>query len=464
MRKIHVALLIVITLLVVQTSAQQQKDYKKLNKYIQEAVESYQMPGLAIGIIKNNEVVFVEGYGYRNTESKQEVDENTLFGIASCSKAFTAACLAILVDEGKIAWNDRVIDHYPQLQLSNPYITRELMVKDLLCHRAGYQTFDGDLLWYGTNYSREEVIRRFRYRENPYSLREKFGYSNLMYILAGEVVKQVSGKTWDEFVTKKIFIPLDMSSSTTTNIGFENKENIAWPHLDGQPMSFINYDNSGPAVSINTSVSELLKWVQLMLNKGAWNDTSIFSEKEYNSLVKPQTMLNAGSVNTIDGTHFSTYGLGWFMKDYHGRKVIQHGGGLPGFHSKVVFIPEDSLGYIILANELSLLVEALDKDLLDFHLVDSVGHATRYLPYKKMQKERKAKKRTEMEEQREKDTKPSLSLEKYTGKYEDKMYGLAEISMKNDKLYLEMIPTKEQGIEILDEYDVHYGALAIQYL
>ena len=347
------------------------------------------------------------------------------------------------MDEGKLNWDDRVIDHYPQLQLYDPYITRELLIKDLLCHRAGYQTFDGDLLWYGTDYSRREVVERFRYRENPYSLREKFGYSNLMYILAGEVIRKVSGKTWDEFVTDKIFQPLEMTTTTTTNNGFEDKKNVAWPHLDGKPMPFINYDNSGPAASINTSASELLQWVQLMLNKGAWNDTTIFSEKGYYNLTRPQTLLNAGKAETPDGTHFSTYGLGWFMKDYMGVKVIQHGGGLPGFHSKVVFVPEEGLGYVILANEISLLVEALDKDILSFHLADSVGYATRYLPYKNMQKERDAKKMDDREKERITGTKPSLGLDKYIGIYEDEMYGQAEITLKNDKLYFEMLPAKE---------------------
>lgn len=445
MKKYYFILTVVLSVFLFagQLKSQDKKDYKELYSYIQTAVDSFNMPGLAVGIIKNNEVVFLEGFGYRNTETKKKVDENTVFGIASCSKAFTAASVAILVEEGKLSWDDKVIDHYQRFQLYDPYITRELMVKDLLCHRAGYQTFDGDLLWYGTDYSREEVIKRFRYRENPYSLREKFGYSNVMYIAAGEVIKNVSGKTWDEFVKEKIFVPLGMNSTTTTNSGFNDKMNLAYPHLEGEPMDFINYDNSGPAASINTSALDLLQWVQLMLNKGAWADTTIFSEKEYYTLVSPQTLLNAGKANTIDGTHFSAYALGWSMKDKDGMKIIDHGGGLPGFHSKVVFVPEDSLGYIILANEISLLVPALERDLLSFYLDDSLGWATRYLPYKEMQKTRNLKKMAELEEERAKDTKPSLALESYVGLYEDKMYGQAEISISDGKLFFEMLPTKE---------------------
>jgi CubicO group peptidase (beta-lactamase class C family) len=423
--------------------AQQKLSYTYLDEYIARAAKDYAMPGLAIGVVKDDEVVFMETYGLSNTSTGKEVDENTLFGIASCSKAFTAACLAILVDEGKLSWNDKVVDHYPGFQLYDPYITRELMIKDLLCHRAGFQTFDGDLLWYGTDYSREEVVRRIQYRENPYSLREKYGYSNVMYIAAGEVIKHVSGQTWDEFVKERIFDPIGMASTNTTTTTFTDDMNIAWPHLEGEPMTFINYDNSGPAAAINTSASELLLWVQLMLNKGQWNDSTIFSENEYYNLVRPQTMLNAGRANTINGTHLSAYALGWAVKDYTGRKIVEHGGGLPGFHSKVVFVPEENMGYIILANEISLLIPALERDLLDFHLNDSLGWAERFFPYKKMQQEREVKKWEEIENERIPNTSPSLELKDYEGTYNDKMYGDAEVKMEGDQLYLVMVPTKE---------------------
>ena len=183
--KIFVTGIVVFTLLCSTASyAQLRNDYKELDEYIEKAVADFEVPGLAVGIIKNGEIVLAKGYGYANTETTTLVDENTVFGIASCSKAFTAACIAVLVDEGKLNWNDKVSDILPNFQLFNTYITRELTVCDLLCHRAGYETFDGDLLWYGTDYSREEVINRFRYRENPYSFRSQFGYSNLMFITA----------------------------------------------------------------------------------------------------------------------------------------------------------------------------------------------------------------------------------------------------------------------------------------
>jgi hypothetical protein len=180
-----------------------------------------------------------------------------------------------------------------------------------------------------------------------------------------------------------------------------------------------------------------------MLNKGDWGDSTIFSEKEYYHLVNPQTITNAGRANKVDGTHFSSYALGWSTKDYNGMKVIEHGGGLPGFHSKVVFVPEDSMGYIILANELSLLVPALEKDLLDFHLNDSLGWADRYLPYKQMQRESEVNSKYEREKNLTPNTAPSLGLDDYVGIYEDKMYGKAEVKKDGESLYLVMLPTAE---------------------
>ncbi|MCD4683695.1 MAG: serine hydrolase, partial [Bacteroidales bacterium] len=346
-------------------------------------------------------------------------------------------------------WDDKVKDHFHEFQMYDPYITKEFRIDDLLCHRSGLITFDGDLLWYGSDYDRKEIVRRIRYRKNENGFREKFGYQNVMYITAGELIEEVSGKTWDEFIQEKIFEPLNMTSTSTTNSSFTENMNIAYPHIDGEPLEFLNYDNCGPAASINTSVDDLLKWVELMLNKGVYKNDTIFSEKEYYTLTSPHTILNAGPGEKINGTHFYSYGLGWFIYDYQGRKIIQHGGGLPGFHSKVVFIPEDSVGYVILANQLSGLVPAIDKKILDFLLLkpekqdEAKDWASIYLQGKKKQEERKMAKEKEKLESRISGTEPSLELNKYTGIYEDEMYGTAEIKLENDQLHLTLLPSKK---------------------
>ena len=242
------------------------------------ARETFGVPGIAVGIIKDGEIIMEKGFGYRNIETKTKTDEQTIFGIASCSKAFTAACMGILVDEGKLKWEDKVIDHLPEFRMFDPFVTAELEIQDLLCHRSGLQTFDGDLLWYGTNYSRDEVLERIRFREPSYSLRSRFGYQNVMFIAAGQVIEKVSGLSWDDFVKENIFEPLEMRSSNTTNSTLTDEMNLAYPHIDGKQLEFINYDNCGPAASINTSVSDLLKWVQMLLNKGDNSGSQILSE------------------------------------------------------------------------------------------------------------------------------------------------------------------------------------------
>lgn len=422
------------------------RDYTELDKYISKALNDFDVPGVAIGIIKNGEVTFAKGYGYRNTETKEPVNTKTIFGIASCTKAFTAASVGILVDKDKLNWDDEVITYYPDFQLYDPYITRDFRVDDLLCHRSGYETFDGDLLWYGTNYTREEVLKRFRHRKNSYGFRRKFGYSNLMFIAAGEMIESVTGESWDDFVKENIFVPLGMNSTTTTNSGFNSGMDIATPHLEGKPVDFINYDNIGAAGSINSNVDDMLKWIELWLNKGVYNGDTLFSQSVYNTATLPHTNLSWKDEEIKGGTHFYSYGLGWFMNDYDGIKIIHHGGGLPGFHSKVVLIPSENTGFVILSNQLSGLVDALYRKLLDFNLdiQNPKDWAAIYLRRKQSRDAREeAGKHTNTVKIDTESTGPSLTLDNYTGIYEDDMYGKAGISFKNGKLHLSLLPAKE---------------------
>ncbi len=470
MKKIRfIAVLSIIFCLLIHAAsfAQQSRSYKELDEYITKAVDDFGVPGFAVGIVKNGEIVFAKGYGLRNSITEEAVNTETVFCIASCSKAFTAACIGILADDGKLSLNDKVIDRFPTFQLYDPYITREFKIRDLLCHRSGFEAFDGDLLWYGSKYDRKEVVRRIRYRKNKYSFREKFGYQNVMFITAGEVIENVTGKTWDEFVYEQIFDPLGMESSSTTNSGFTEKMNIAYPHIDGEPLEFINYDNIGPAASINSSVDDMLKWVQLWLNKGKWDKDTIFSERVYYTNTAPHTAMNWSRGEKKFGTHFYNYGLGWFLMDNAGRKIIQHGGGLPGFHSKVVIVPEDSLGFVILANQISGLVETINRKLLDFYLNDSKNSddhrdwAAIYLEREKKQKEQLKEVKKEKAKKRIQGTTHTLELKKYTGVYEDEMYGKAEISLNNGVLHLILLPSAELFTSDMEHW--HYDTFKFSF-
>lgn len=434
----------IILVLLTSGKAQDSGKAEDLEEYIENSRQLFEVPGLAVGIIKDGKVVMNRGFGFRNASSREKADSLTVFGIASCSKAFTAACLAILVEDGALNWEDRVTDHYPDFQLYDSCATDQMQIQDLVCHRSGLQTFDGDLLWYGTTYTREEVVTRIRNREPSYSFRSHFGYQNVMYIAAGEVIKKASGKTWDEFIAERIFSPLGMSSSSTTNQGFNSSMNVAYPHIAGEPLEFLNYDNSGPAASINTCSDDLLKWVSLMLNKGSHGDQAVFSEDQYYKLTAPHTLLSAGRAEKIGGRHFYAYGLGWFLHDYQGRKIIQHGGGLPGFHSKVVLVPEDNLGFIIIANQLSGLVEALYEKILEHYLSETqTDWAAKY-----RQSERAREEATDLREQettaaRKTGSSPSLKLKAYGGTYEDVLYGKARVDFTNQSLQLTLLPSKK---------------------
>lgn len=447
--------------------SQTEIDWGKFDQYLQNGVEKFKQPGLAIAVVKGNEVVFQKGYGVRDVNTGVQVDEYSLFGIASLSKAFTAVSIGILVDEGKLDWDDRVIDHLPWFQLYDPYVTREIRVKDLLCHRSGLATFDGDLLWYGTDYTREEIVKRIRYMKPKNGFRDKYGYQNIMFITAGELIEEVSGISYDEFVRTRIFIPLGMNNSLTTNQNFDASTNVAIPHIDRRPQPFIDYDNAGAAAIINSCTDDLCKWMMFWINRGKWNDTELLSNRSYRTITSAFTSLNVSDPYEIDGTHFRAAALGWFLYDYSGRKIMTHGGGLSGYISRITVVPEDSLGVIVLTNDMSWLPTAVSNKVLDMYMndkdVDYIADTyERYISYM----ENKADRKKRRSETRIEGTSPSQPLSSYVGVYEDKMYGEATVELKDDHLFLTMLPTKEIFYGQLNHwhYDTFDVQLADEYL
>src|ERR1043165_332207 len=314
---------------------------KEIDEYAQKALRDWNIPGMAIAIVKDDKVIFAKGYGVRELGKPESVDEHTLFAIASNTKAFTASAVGILVDEGKIKWDDPVTKYLPDFQLYDPYVTREMTVRDLLSHRSGLATFGGDLLWYETNYDRKEIIRRIRYLKPIYSFRSRYGYQNIMFLTAGEIVAAVSGKSWDEFVRERFFNPLGMRMTTTSVRAFKPGDNVATPHneMDGK-VRVIRYsvvDNVGGAAAINSNVAEMAEWLRLQLGRGTYNGKQIFSSKVSHELWSPNTIIPISEAGEkFNPTrHFNLYGMGFFLSDYHGRKVVSHSGGLDGMISQV---------------------------------------------------------------------------------------------------------------------------------
>ncbi len=300
----------------VDVRAQSSVDLAALDAYFAESGDVFKVPGFAVAIVKDGELVFAKGYGVRELGKRESVDEHTMFAIASNTKAFTAAALAILVDEGKISWDDRVVEFLPYFQLYDPWVTQEMRVRDLLSHRSGLGTFSGDLLWYGTSYSSEEVVRRARHLEAAGKFRSDYGYSNLMFLAAGEVIAAVTGVSWDEVVENEFFEPLGMNNTVTSVKDLEGMSNVATPHRerDGRvfPLYWYNWDAMAAAGGIISSVADMSQWLRLQLGHGTWNGDTIFSESAQRTMWTPHisNVVTPGSERLFPTTHFRGYGLG----------------------------------------------------------------------------------------------------------------------------------------------------------
>ena len=426
-------------------------DLNQLDAYYQKALHNWKVPGMAIALVKNDSVIFAKGYGVLNAKTGGTVDANTIFGIASNTKAFTAAALAMLVDEGKIKWDDPVIKYLPYFQLYNPYVTQSVTIKDLLSHRVGLATFSGDLLWYNTTYSREDIIRRARYLQPVYGFRDGYGYSNIMFLVAGQVIETVSGQRWEEFIQQRFFQPLGMTRSLTSVRDLVGKTNVATPHgfdknRNPVPSTFTAWDNWNPAAGIFTSVNQHAQWLRLQLNQGTYKGKKIFSEAASHTMWSALQALpiSKEALAANPATHFSATSLGWFLNDYYGRKLVSHSGGHEGMNSRVVMLPEENFGMVILTNSMSSIMTPLTNQTMDAFLgiqngrdwsqyyLDVIAKATQSAPAKE---ENKTKNKV----------KPLLPLSAYTGRYTSPMYGDATVTLVKKELVLQLVPAPVLG-------------------
>lgn len=428
----------------------QSKSIKKLDKIFEQALVDFNVPGMAIAIVKDGEVVLSKGYGTKNINTGDPVDENTLFAIASNTKAFTSAALATLVDDGLLSWDDRVVDHLPYFEMYSAHVTQEFTVRDLLCHRSGLATFSGDLLWYGTSHSREEVIKRARFLEPVRGFREGYGYQNIMFLAAGQIVQAVTGISWDDYIKQNFLGPLGMDNTNTSIRDFNAKSNIAVPHNESNgknhAINWVNWDNIAPAGSINSSVQDLTNWMKLQLGGGMKDSVVFWSETQHNEMWTVQTpkSVSSWSKKNMPSRSFAGYGLGWDLYNYHGRKIVNHGGGYDGMISRTVLVPEEGLGIVILTNNISSLAYALSNVTLD-ELLNPKEEGTdwlkMFLEYKSDGEKRTEEALEQAEEDRIKDTKPSLELAAYAGTYTDKMYGDLVVRVIGDQLSFQFLPT-----------------------
>lgn len=446
MNHTKIAALVFILGLVFSHNIYAQNNLKEVEKYIQTASVEWEVPGMAVAIVKDGEVIFAKGFGVLEEGKKQKVDEHSLFAIASNTKAFVSASIAHLVWEGKINWNDKVVSFLPYFELYDSYTTNEATLKDILSHRTGLGTFSGDVIWYKSEYSAEEVIKHVKYVPQAYSFRAGYGYSNLMFITAGEVINAVTGMPWDKFIESHIFKPLEMERSVTSINGLTSLGNVASPHktIEGiiTPIAWTNWDNMGAAGGIISSVDDMSKWMVLQMNNGVIGTDTIFSPAVQRDMWTPQNSfkVSARSEKNIPSKHFSSYGLGWGIWDYEGRKVVSHSGGYDGMYSRVTMIPEENLGVVVLTNSMTGVTNPVTMRAIDYILGigdrdwsrEALPSAKKYGDYKK---ERVAKRL----DARIENTSPSIKSDNFTGTYFDDFFGEVTVVMDKNKLAMKFL-------------------------
>ncbi|MBL7951805.1 MAG: serine hydrolase [Flavobacteriales bacterium] len=423
------------------TFAQKAPDLKELDAYIADAVVKFDQPGLAVGIVQGGRLVWSKGYGKLDLAKSDPVTANSLFYCASISKAFTACAVGLLVDDGKLDWNAPVRQYMPEFNTPLPYVTDQFLVKDLLCHRSGWITFDGDLLWYGTNYTQKEILARHAHEPMTLPFRDEFGYSNLMFIAAAQLVERVSGMTWDQFITTRIFRPLGMDRSRVETADLAGMSDVALPHVrKGQdpsaPQKSMPYQalqGADGACGVISTVTDLAKWDAMWADEGKANG---------NVFIEPNTFGMITTSHLAMGDEGA--GLGWFIGSEYGTKIITHSGGMPGFVLNHAVAPEQDLAVIALGNGESSSVFAVTNKILNAYLGDGkLDPVANMLPRLAKRKEREAARVAARVNARVQGTTPTAAATRLQGTFTDKVYGTASIVDDGGVPVLSFQPAKE---------------------
>ena len=414
------------------------------DRYIQQAMPLWKVPGLAVAVVKDGKVIFKKGYGIRELGKSSGFDTSTLSICASTTKAMTAVCVGMLVDEGKLKWSDLVVDILPAFRINDAYTASQITIKDLLTHNAGLG--NADWLWIVQN-DDNDVLRRMQYLTPSYSLRSSFIYQNLMYGVAGKVIEKVSGKKWQDFITERLFQPLGMNRTYATYTYSINETNRISPHFKINDtvhvIPYIDYPAVSSAGAVWSCADDMSKWMMFMLDSATWNGKSLLKPETFSELMKPQAIVPVNEfypTMQVTKPHWTTYGLGWFQQDYRGKMIEFHTGSLDGAVAIVGLIPDEHFGIYIFENldhaELrhALMFKAFDLWVFNDNSQD---WSNRFFDlYRKLKNDSKNKEK-EKDAKRALGTKPSLSLADYAGKYSSDVYGEAEVVFKDDSLFLE---------------------------
>lgn len=437
---------LIVVLCLINTTLEAQKspkvNLKKLDQYFAKMVKDWDVPSATIGIVKDGELVFSGSYGVKEIGKNDKPDVNTNYAIASNSKAFTSAILGMLVDEGKLKWDDKVKDYLPYFEVYDPWVSANVTIRDLLSHRVGLGTFSGDVIWYKSDLSSEEIVKRVKYLPKAYDFRAGYGYSNVMYITAGEVIRAVTGKSWAENVKERIFNPLGMDRTLTNPNKLEEIGNYAMPHGrendENILIDWVNWEEIGALGGVISNVNDISKWMILNLNHGVFKNDTLFSKTTRNMVWQPHNNRNVDLTKKNNfNTHFNAYALGWGISDYRGNLRVGHTGGYDGMITAITMIPDKNLGIVVLTNGMKSPIMAATYYGLDQFLgVESVDWSAKMLENRN-KGDQKDTRVSDRKLKRVINTKPSIALNDYVGSYKSDIYGNIIVSISGEDLKLD---------------------------
>jgi len=440
-------------LLVLPFTAAAQSDpppeLEHIEALVERGMDDWDIPGLALSVVRDDELVWARGFGVRRLGHPEPVDADTLFNVASVSKAFNAAALGLLVDEGELGWDDAVADHLPRLQLYDPWVTRNATVRDMLAHRVGLGRLTGNRLRWISARDRSEQIERLRHLEPQVGFRAGYVYSNVLYMVAGEVVPAVTGTGWGDFVERRLFAPLGMERSVAAGSRLDESGNVAWPHqeIDGEVVEIPrrNFDAVGPAASVHSSAREIAAWMRLHLGTpGEFEGRTLLARETIEEMHRAQNTVPASAFEPL-----AAYGLGWRLGSHQGRAISWHSGAVDGMNTLLMLVPEENLGIFVTSNAFNGFTTALARTIVDAYLGiegDDWHQASleRYL-------ERKAAAQAERDAihaARIPDTRPSAPLARFQGSFEDDLYADAQVRLENGHLVLQLWNDPEQVADL----------------
>lgn len=414
-------------------------DLKGFSKFVETMLKEWDVPGAAVAIVKDGKVVYAEGFGYRDMEKKLKVSPDTLFAIGSCTKAFTATVLGILVDEGKLEWDKPVREYLPTFKLQDTFASEQMTPMDLVTHRSGLPRHDP--VWFGSTATREELFNRLQYLEPTKGFRTTYQYNNLMFMTAGYMAGKIAGTTWEELVRSKLFEPLGMKNSNFSVTDSQKSADFSLPYSKrdekNKAVPFRNVDAVGPAGCINSSVNDMAKWIMLNLNNGKVGEKTIISEANLTLIHSPK-IVTGGALSKDEEFLYSLYGMGWGIIAYRGHPVITHGGGIDGFISGVSLLPRDNAGVVVLTNSDS--GGNRFSSIIAYNVYDRIL-GLRQVPWSKRFKERDEKAKKQAEESKKKEdtdrktgTNPSHTPDDYTGKFGNPGYGIITVGKDGESL------------------------------